>query len=122
MHDDWRLVGDRLSPALTTRVVPAIYQSSVPFTVEMWRVPDEAIPFAQAMEDAVWEPFEIGTARPSSIWGSRTRGPVTRPKRSYTSWMDAHQGRRATSTFPCPMVSIDSNVVAVGSVELADDK
>ncbi|WP_112263448.1 alpha-mannosidase [Lentzea terrae] len=60
MHDDRRLVEDRLSRALTTRIMPAIYQSSVPFTVEMWRVPDEPIPFAQAMEDAEWEPFEIG--------------------------------------------------------------
>ena len=65
MHDDRRLVEDRLSRTLTTRVVPAIYQSAVPFTVEMWRVPDEPIPFEQAMTEAQndetgWEPFAIG--------------------------------------------------------------
>ncbi|GLZ34174.1 alpha-mannosidase [Lentzea sp. NBRC 105346] len=60
MHDDRRLVEDRLTRALTTRIQPAIYSASTPFTVEAWRVPDEPIPFAQAVADADFRPFAIG--------------------------------------------------------------
>ncbi|TWP49071.1 alpha-mannosidase [Lentzea tibetensis] len=78
MHDDRRLVEDRLSRALTTRVQPALYSASVPFTVEAWRVPDEPIPFAEALADAVFEPFAIGDrwGAPWSTTWFRVRGTV----------------------------------------------
>ncbi|MFE0024407.1 alpha-mannosidase [Amycolatopsis sp. NPDC059021] len=64
MHDDSRIVADRLDRALTQRVLPAVYSASVPLTVEAWHVPGEPVPVGEALA-AEYAPFEIGTR-----WGA----------------------------------------------------
>jgi alpha-mannosidase len=48
---------------MAQRIAPAMYAASVPFEVEVWHVPDEPVPVAEALA-AEYKPFEIGTT-----WG-----------------------------------------------------
>jgi alpha-mannosidase len=78
MHDDRRQVEDRLARVVRERIVPATYAARRPLALEVWHVPDEPVPVAEALA-AGYEPFE-----PGSPWG--------RPWS--TSWV------RATGTVP----------------------
>ena len=78
MHDDHRQVEDRLDRVLRERVVPATYAARLPMSLEIWHVPGEPVPIAEALA-AAYTPFEPGT-----LWG---------PPWS-TSWL------RATATVP----------------------
>jgi alpha-mannosidase len=53
----------RVDRFVRERLTPALERASVPVTVEAWEVPDEPVPFAQAVEGA-FETFAVG--RP---WG-----------------------------------------------------
>jgi len=53
----------RVDRFVRERLTPALERASVPVTVEAWEVPDEPVPFAQAVEGA-FGPFAVG--RP---WG-----------------------------------------------------
>ncbi|HWU45599.1 MAG TPA: glycoside hydrolase family 38 C-terminal domain-containing protein [Humibacter sp.] len=55
-----RFVGERIQPAL--------YRASVPLTVTAWEVPDEPVPFTDAVA-ATFEPFEVGR-RWGKPWGT----------------------------------------------------
>jgi alpha-mannosidase len=59
VHDDRRLVEDRLARMLTTRIAPAKYAGSVPLDIEVWHVPDEPVPVGEALV-ADYQPFTIG--------------------------------------------------------------
>ncbi|MGH3382833.1 MAG: alpha-mannosidase [Actinoallomurus sp.] len=78
MHDDHRQVEDRLDRVLRERVAPATYAARLPMALEVWHVPGEPVPIAEALA-AAYTPFEPGT-----LWG--------RPWS--TSWL------RATATVP----------------------
>src|SRR6266540_3763150 len=78
MHDDRKLVEERLERVLRERIRPATYAARVPLALEVWAVPDEPVPVAEALA-ATYEPFEVGTA-----WGRAWS----------TSWF------RATATVP----------------------
>nr|WP_042185194.1 glycoside hydrolase family 38 C-terminal domain-containing protein [Kibdelosporangium sp. MJ126-NF4]CEL16605.1 Alpha-mannosidase [Kibdelosporangium sp. MJ126-NF4]CTQ89044.1 Alpha-mannosidase (EC 3.2.1.24) [Kibdelosporangium sp. MJ126-NF4] len=77
MHDDRRLVEERLARMLTTRIEPAKYAGSVPLEIEVWHVPDEPVPVAEALA-ADYEPFEVGQrwGAPWSTSWFRVRGTV----------------------------------------------
>jgi alpha-mannosidase len=59
VHDDRRLVEDRLARMLTTRIAPAKYAGSVALDIEVWHVPDEPVPVGEALV-ADYQPFTIG--------------------------------------------------------------
>ncbi|GAB3883385.1 hypothetical protein GCM10029964_042640 [Kibdelosporangium lantanae] len=77
MHDDRRLVEERLRRMLTTRIAPAKYAASVPLDIEVWHVPDEPVPVAEALA-ADYEPFGPGQrwGAPWSTSWFRVRGTV----------------------------------------------
>jgi alpha-mannosidase len=91
VHDDSRLVRDRIRRFLTERITPAIHGASVPLTVTAREVPGEPIPFAEAVAGR-FEPFTVGTpwGRPwSTVW-FQVSGAVPR------EWAeDLANGRRA---------------------------
>ncbi|MEU0870761.1 alpha-mannosidase [Nocardia brasiliensis] len=49
MHDDRRLIEDRLGRVLGERITPAIYGASVPMQVSIWVAPDEPVPVAEGL-------------------------------------------------------------------------
>ncbi len=77
MHDDRRLVEQRLDRVLKERVQPAAYAASVPLELSVWQVPDEPVPVAEALR-ATYEPFAVGQAwgRPWSTSWFRAVGSV----------------------------------------------
>jgi alpha-mannosidase len=77
VHDNHKLVEDRLTRALDERIRPAMYSAAVPFVIEAWQVPDEPVPVADALA-ARYEPFAAGQAwgPPWSTTWFRVRGTV----------------------------------------------
>ncbi len=63
MHDDSRLVLDRVNRFLTERIAPAVHPQRAPLSVAAWDVPGEPVPFA----DAVTRPFT--PIAPGTPWG-----------------------------------------------------
>nr|WP_225953449.1 glycoside hydrolase family 38 C-terminal domain-containing protein [Kibdelosporangium phytohabitans] len=62
---------------LTTRIAPAKYAGSVPLEIEVWHVPDEPVPAAEALA-ADFEPFAVGQrwGAPWSTSWFRVRGGI----------------------------------------------
>ncbi|CAM5440286.1 alpha-mannosidase [Leifsonia shinshuensis] len=63
MYQQNQLAELRVDRFVRERLTPALERAAVPVTVEAWEVPDEPVPFAQAVQGP-FEPFAIG--RP---WG-----------------------------------------------------
>lgn len=63
MHDNSDLVRARITRFLEERVKPVTYGASAPLELTAWEVPDEPVPFAEAI-GREFEPFAIG-----SPWG-----------------------------------------------------
>ncbi|TCO53739.1 glycoside hydrolase family 38 C-terminal domain-containing protein [Actinocrispum wychmicini] len=68
MHDDRKLVEDRVSRVLKERVKPAVYSASVPAEVAAWTVPGEPVPVAEGLA-ARYTPVEAGY-RWGPAWGT----------------------------------------------------
>ncbi|AYF73715.1 alpha-mannosidase [Nocardia yunnanensis] len=68
MHDDRRLIEDRLGRVLGGRIVPAIYPATVPMRASMWTAPDEPVPVAEGLA-APRSPVAPGT-RWGPPWGT----------------------------------------------------
>ncbi|MEV6137958.1 glycoside hydrolase family 38 C-terminal domain-containing protein [Nocardia sp. NPDC051990] len=68
MHDDRRLIEDRLGRVLAERIMPAIYPESVPLQASIWVAPDEPVPVAEGLA-APRTPIESG-ARWGAPWGT----------------------------------------------------
>jgi len=62
------LVEARVHRFRTERIVPAVYRTTEPLEVSAWEVPDEPVPFVDAVANS-FQPFEVGAAwgRP---WGT----------------------------------------------------
>jgi alpha-mannosidase len=70
MHDDRRLVEDRLRRVREERLAPAVYRACHPLRLQMWPVPDEPVPVADALR-ASYAPVQLGAqwGRPwSTVW------------------------------------------------------
>ncbi|OEV04662.1 alpha-mannosidase [Streptomyces oceani] len=67
MHDDHRIIEDRLRRVLEERVRPAVHTTPVPLTVERWDAPGEPVPVAEGLE-APYEP-----ASGNDEWGPAWR-------------------------------------------------
>lgn len=59
MHDDRKLIEDRLERVLRERIRPAVYGESTPFTVAVWHAPGEPVPPAEGIA-ASYEPCQLG--------------------------------------------------------------
>ncbi|WP_243062528.1 glycoside hydrolase family 38 C-terminal domain-containing protein [Humibacter sp. RRB41] len=68
MHDDSRLVLERITRFLGERISPAVYPERIPLTLTAWDVPDEPVPFAEAVTQR-FEPFAAGSPW-SKPWGT----------------------------------------------------
>ncbi|WP_295120099.1 glycoside hydrolase family 38 C-terminal domain-containing protein [uncultured Leifsonia sp.] len=68
MYQQNQLAAMRVDRFVRERLTPALERAAVPVAVEMWEVPDEPVPFAQAVQGP-FEPFAVGRAwgRP---WGT----------------------------------------------------
>ena len=64
MHDDRKLIEDRLTRVLRERVRPAIYSDPVPLTVRVWHAPGEPVPPAEALS------AEFAPAAVTDPWGT----------------------------------------------------
>ncbi|WP_433868466.1 alpha-mannosidase [Saccharopolyspora sp. CA-218241] len=85
MHDDRRIVEDRLDRVLAERLLPAVHPHTAPCDVAVWHAPGEPVPAAEALRadyrpTAVGEPwgppwgtswFRIHAELPAS-WAGRT--------------------------------------------------
>ena len=71
MHDDSTLVERRIQRELHDRVMPAMYRSTVPLTVEAWDAPGEPVPYTEAIAALRTQarPFAVGT-KWSRPWGT----------------------------------------------------
>lgn len=63
MHDSSERTSARVARFVDERLRPATYRASIPLTITAWEVPDEPVPFREAVA-AQFEPFAIG-----STWG-----------------------------------------------------
>ncbi|CAD5997158.1 glycoside hydrolase family 38 C-terminal domain-containing protein [Agreia sp. COWG] len=63
MHENTDLIRARIRRFVSERIAPALYRTSSPLTVSAWEVPDEPVPFAEAIQQK-FSPFEVG-----SSWG-----------------------------------------------------
>lgn len=68
MHDSSSLVEARVRRFRTERVVPAFYRKTAALEVSAWEVPDEPVPFTEAVA-STFQPFEIG-APWGRAWGT----------------------------------------------------
>ncbi|HWG22763.1 alpha-mannosidase [Actinospica sp.] len=62
MHDDRKLVEDRITRYLTQLVRPALYTAQAKLNVKAWHVPGEPVPVAEVLQvpDADYLPFAVG--------------------------------------------------------------
>lgn len=80
MHDDRRLVEQRIRRELFDRVLPAMYSWFTPLRVDAWEAPGEPVPFAEAVA-ADYRPFTVGQHY-GKPWGTtwfRLQGDVPAP-------------------------------------------
>lgn len=68
MHDDRRIVEDRLRRVLAERIRPAVYSSPLPLTVERWDAPGEPVAVAEGLA-ATYGPSKAGD-RWGPAWGT----------------------------------------------------
>lgn len=68
MHDDSRLVLERITRFLGERIMPAVFAERLPLALSAWEVPDEPVPFADAVRQR-FEPFAAGSPW-SKPWGT----------------------------------------------------
>jgi alpha-mannosidase len=69
MHQDEPLVEARIARLVRDRVDPNVHRRASPVTIEAWEVPDEPVPFADAVTQQ-YEPFTVGDPWGSRPWGT----------------------------------------------------
>ncbi|MEY9863435.1 alpha-mannosidase [Catenulispora sp. GAS73] len=93
MHDDRKLVEDRITRYLSHVLHPALHPERTALTVSAWHVPGEPVPVAEALAvpDADYRPFEIG-----ETWG----GPWSTTWFRFSGTVPAEwAGRRVEAVF-----------------------
>ena len=68
MHDNSAQVEVRIDRFILERLTPAVHRRASPLTIEAWEVPDEPVPFAEAITQT-FTPFSIGMPW-SKPWGT----------------------------------------------------
>lgn len=69
MHDDRKLIEDRLTRVLRERITPAIYSGAIPLTVRVWDAPGEPVPPSEALAQT-YRPAAVGDPW-GPAWGTR---------------------------------------------------
>ncbi|ROQ63692.1 alpha-mannosidase [Streptomyces sp. 840.1] len=90
MHDDRRIIEDRIRKLLDRVVRPAVYSAVHPLALSAWRVEGEPVPVTEALS-ADYEPFTLGDA-----WGSPWQ---TTWMRARTEIPEGWSGRRVEAVF-----------------------
>ncbi|MCJ1687025.1 glycoside hydrolase family 38 C-terminal domain-containing protein [Rathayibacter sp. VKM Ac-2927] len=77
MHQNQKLVEERIARVLTERIVPAVYSATAPVSLRSWTVPDEPVPAAEALA-AEYTPFALEQpwGRAWSTWWFEVTGEV----------------------------------------------
>lgn len=77
MHQNQKLVEERVRRVLAERIAPAVHSARVPVRLASWMVPDEPVPAAEALA-AEYTPFAVGDAwgRAWSTWWFEVTGQV----------------------------------------------
>ncbi|WP_445443081.1 alpha-mannosidase [Clavibacter sp. km1a] len=77
MHQNQKLVQERILRALHERITPAVYSAKTPVSLRAWMAPDEPVPVAEAMQQE-YLPFELGQpwGRAWSTWWFEVTGEV----------------------------------------------
>jgi len=77
VHQNQKLVEERIERVLNERITPAVYSSTAPVSLRAWQVPDEPVPADEALAQQ-YEPFEIGQpwGRAWSTWWFEVTGQV----------------------------------------------
>ncbi|MGU3409003.1 alpha-mannosidase [Microbacterium sp. M1A1_1b] len=77
MHQNQKLVEERIERVLNERIVPAVHQARTPVALRAWQVPDEPVPAAEALA-AEYRPFAVGEpwGRAWSTWWFEVTGTV----------------------------------------------
>ena len=77
MHQNHRLVEERIERVLNERITPAVYSDRVPVSLSAWQVPDEPVPVAEALA-ATYADFAVPGrwGRPWSTWWFQVKGSV----------------------------------------------
>ncbi|MGN7799673.1 alpha-mannosidase [Leifsonia sp. 22587] len=68
MTDDLDRVEHRVANTVRDQLAPALHRRSAPLTISAWEVPDEPVPFAQAVQQG-FEPFQV-RQKWSKPWGT----------------------------------------------------
>ncbi|PRX97073.1 alpha-mannosidase [Allonocardiopsis opalescens] len=63
MHDDRRLIEERVERVLRERIRPAVHRAVAPFGIEVWHAPGEPVPVAEALA------ADYAPAAPGDLWG-----------------------------------------------------
>jgi alpha-mannosidase len=92
MHDDRQIVESRIGRFTDQRINPAVLASRKQVTMTSWTVPDEPVPFAEAVKQK-FEPIEPGTAW-GKPWGTMWIHVTGTPP---TEWFDS-RGRLPRGT------------------------
>lgn len=93
MHDTTARTEHRLRRFRSERLEPALYAVRAPLSVTAWEVPEEPVPFAEAVA-APYRPFAVGSpwGRPwSTVWFHVTG-------RMPAAWSDALSTRAVVAT------------------------
>ncbi|PZE82721.1 glycoside hydrolase family 38 C-terminal domain-containing protein [Curtobacterium sp. MCBD17_032] len=69
MHQDEPLVEARIARLVRDRVDPNVHRRASPVTIEAWQVPDEPVPFAEAVQQT-YTPFTVGEPWGARPWGT----------------------------------------------------
>ena len=77
MHSNSDLLTQRLDRFVRDQLTPSLYRERQPLSLQAWPVPDEPVPFAEAVA-GTYEPMEAGTrwGRPWSTLWLRAQGTV----------------------------------------------
>ncbi|PZE28021.1 glycoside hydrolase family 38 C-terminal domain-containing protein [Curtobacterium sp. MCBD17_028] len=69
MHHDEPLVQSRIARLVRDRIDPHVHRRTAPVTITAWQVPDEPVPFTEAVAQP-YEPFAIGDPWGGKPWGT----------------------------------------------------
>ena len=137
MHDDRKLVEDRITRYLSHQVRPALYTARAALNVKAWQVPGEPVPVAEALRvpDSDHLPFTVG----EHGWGTalitdstygydasrQTRAEPAADTRAALA--EAHALNLPLRPVPAggdprPLVVVDNPDVVVESAKLADNR
>jgi alpha-mannosidase len=96
VHDNSELVRTRIARFVTERIEPAVYRERRPLTIEAWEVPDEPVPFADAVTQS-YAPFAVGQPW-GKPWGTtwfHVTGQVPAEWKRSAAGQDHDNGTRA---------------------------